>query len=194
MPETMPTSRLPPDGTAGFADREMTISRKPCAARFILRGARDIATRGCRALGLEGPLAPMEARSAGGRVALWLGPDEWLLLALRSEQETLARELEAALAGAPHSLVDVSHRQVALLVSGRLAARALTSGCALDLSTLAFPVGMVARTLFHKAEIVLWRESQGFHLEVWRSFAPYVIGHLGTARRGTEGLTDKALP
>jgi sarcosine oxidase subunit gamma len=70
----------------------------------------------------------------------------------------------------------------------------LTSGCPLDLSAQAFPVGMVARTLFHKAEIVLWRREEGFHLEVWRSFAPYVAGHLAAARKGAEGLTDAALP
>jgi sarcosine oxidase, subunit gamma len=37
----------------------------------------------------------------------------------------------------------------------------------------------VVRTIFEKAEIILWRTGeQSFHIEVWRSFAPYVLGHL----------------
>jgi sarcosine oxidase, subunit gamma len=34
---------------------------------------------------------------------------------------------------------------------------------------------MCTRTVFGKAEIVLWRPAeQSFRLEVWRSFSPYV--------------------
>jgi sarcosine oxidase, subunit gamma len=34
---------------------------------------------------------------------------------------------------------------------------------------------MATRTIFEKAEIVLWRTGpETFHVEVWRSFAPYV--------------------
>jgi sarcosine oxidase subunit gamma len=45
----------------------------------------------------------------------------------------------------------------------------------LDLS--AFPVGMCTRTVFAKADIVLWRTTETvFHVEVWRSFAGYVTG------------------
>ena len=54
----------------------------------------------------------------------------------------------------------------------------------LDLDQAAFPVGMCTRTLFGKAEIVLWRKADdAFRVEVWRSFAPYVLGCLGEACR-----------
>jgi sarcosine oxidase subunit gamma len=40
----------------------------------------------------------------------------------------------------------------------------------------AFPVGMCARTLFAKAEVILWRRSaEEYHLEVARSFSDYVL-------------------
>ena len=43
---------------------------------------------------------------------------------------------------------------------------------------------MATRTLFVKAEIVLWRsEAERFHVEVWRSFAPYLKGLLAEATR-----------
>lgn len=84
------------------------------------------------------------------------------------------RALSAEFGEIPHSLVDISHRQTGIAVSGT-AAGMLNAGCPLDLDLAAFPAGMCTRTLFMKAEIVLWRtDAERFHLEVWRSFAPYV--------------------
>jgi sarcosine oxidase subunit gamma len=93
--------------------------------------------------------------------------------------------LESVLDGTAHSLVDVSHRQIGLIVSGPAAARALNAGCPLDLDVGAFPTGMATRTLFDKAEIVLWRRAATtFHVEVWRSFAPHVANLLTETARG----------
>lgn len=130
-----------------------------------------------RISGLIGVALPREAcRSArnGTVSALWLGPDEWLLLHAEFEDGWVP-DLSAKLQGQLCSLVDVSHRQVALSVNGPRAEEILSSGCALDLSLTAFPEGMCTRTMFSKAEIVLWRIGRtGFHLEVWRSFARYI--------------------
>ena len=110
------------------------------------------------------------------------GPDEWLLVAPEADGAALAADLARALAGAAHSLVDVSHRQVALEIAGPRAADLLASHCMLDLDDAAFPAGMCARTLFATAEIVLWRRAADrFHVEAWRSFAPYVEGMLREA-------------
>ena len=92
--------------------------------------------------------------------------------------------MAAQLAAAPHSLVDVSHRQIGLVVSGSRAARALSAGCPLDLNPRACPPGMAARTIFDKAEVVLWRRGEAFHVEVWRSFAPWLVASLIEAARG----------
>ena len=157
----------------------------PPACRWVLRG--DEAVRGAseEALGLGVPREACRAALNGERAALWLGPDEWLLIAA-AEQSGLASRLERALAATPHSLVDVSHRQVGLLVHGAHATTLLASGCPLDLDERAFPVGMCTRTMLAKAEVVLWRTApQEFRLEVWRSFAPYVTQYLDEAARGT---------
>ena len=91
-------------------------------------------------------------------------------------RQGLQAELDAALQGLAHSLVDVSQRQSALLVSGPRARDLLASGCPLDLDPEAFPAGMCARTLLAKAEVVLWRRSaEEYHLEVARSFSGYVL-------------------
>lgn len=155
------------------------------ATRLTLRGAAQVGAAAGRTLGLEIPTIACRANATGERAALWLGPDEWLLIAPVAEGEALERSLCAALEGLPHSLVDVSHRQMAFAVSGARAATLLASGCPLDLDERAFPVGMCTRTMFAKAEVVLWRTAPAtFRLEVWRSFAAYVSQYLADAARG----------
>ena len=172
----------PLDRLQAAARAEVTIAAAPAAARFILRGT-DCATAAGTAFGVVLPAVPCRAAESGERAALWLGPDEWLLLAAAAETEALQEALRNSLAGSPHALVDVSHRQVALIVEGAGAATVLNSGVPLDLSIQTFPVGMVARTIFDKAEIVLWRcAANRFRIEVWRSFSPYVLALLEIAR------------
>jgi sarcosine oxidase subunit gamma len=157
----------------------------PPAARYILRGAAEVSAAAASGLGVEVPTVACRANAAGERAALWLGPDEWLLIAPVAEGHTLERSLGEALKGLRHSLVDVSHRQTAFAVSGPDVATLLASGCPLDLDERAFPLGMCSRTLLAKAEVVLWRTAPStFRLEVWRSFAAYVSLYLADAARG----------
>ncbi len=128
-------------------------------------------------LGFALPREACRAAGADGRHALWLGPDEWLLLA--PVEAKLDRTLAFAIGDLPHSLVEVSHRQLGLQLEGAHAAAALSVGCPLDLDLAAFPVGMCTRTLVAKAEVVLWRTGETcFHIEVWRSFSPYLWQYL----------------
>jgi sarcosine oxidase subunit gamma len=113
-----------------------------------------------------------------------MGPDEQLILAAAEGGESLGAHLRDALSALPHSLVDMSHRQLALEVSGPTAQTLLNAGCPLDLHISAFPVGMCTRTVLGKADIVLWRTGRdSFHVEVWRSFADYVARFLTEAAR-----------
>jgi sarcosine oxidase subunit gamma len=146
------------------------------AARFILQGERPVREAAGRAFGLALPEEACRAHADAERAALWLGPDEQLLLALAGQTPRLQAELDAALRGLAHSLVDVSQRQVAISVNGPRARDLLAGGCPLDLDPEAFPVGMCARTLFARAEVVLWRRSaKEYHLEVPRSYSDHVF-------------------
>jgi sarcosine oxidase subunit gamma len=92
--------------------------------------------------------------------------------------------LQRALAGMTHSLVDTSHAQAAFEVSGAQAATALNTGCPLNLVPLSFPVDMCTRTVFAKAQIVLWRTGpKTFRVKTGRSLAPYVTQILALAAR-----------
>ena len=158
----------------------------PFATRFILRGGEDVAGPVGAAFGVEPPTRPLASTAEGPCAALWLGPDEWLLIA-EDEPADLASRLEAALAGVFHALVDVSHRQTGLEVAGPGAARLLAAGVPLDLDLDGFPVGMATRTLLLKAEITLWRrEAERFWLDVGRSFAPYVAAALSQSAADQE--------
>lgn len=154
------------------------------AARFILRGEPRAISAAGAALGIDIEQTSCRASQGGTRSALWLGPDEYLILAEEAEARALAQLLELALQHEPHSLVDVSHRQTGLELRGPRAANILNSGCPLDLDLDAFPVRMCTRTVFAKAEIVLWRTAPDrFRLEVWRSFTDYVARFLAEAAR-----------
>jgi heterotetrameric sarcosine oxidase gamma subunit len=83
----------------------------------------------------------------------------------------------------PASVIDVSHASQTLEITGRRAAWCLNAFCALDLHLQAFPVGMCTRTLLGKADVLLWRIApEVFHLDVARSFVPYVWACLEEAR------------
>ena len=175
------------------------------AERYILRGGPQVMAAAGKALGLEissvacraatngraGEVDPAAtdistAAAPGGSgapaAALWLGPDEQILLGANGSD--IAAALAPVLRDLPHSLVDISHRQTALEISGPHATTLLSTGCPLDLDPSAFPVGMCTRTVLAKAEIILWRTSETvFHIEVWRSFAAYVSAFLAEAAR-----------
>jgi len=154
------------------------------ATRFILQGGPAARAAAGAAFGVLLPERPCRANSADNRAALWLGPDEHLLLAAAADMPILAASLDAALSGIAHSLVDVSQRQVALELRGPHACAILNNGCPLDLDSAEFPQGMCTRTLFGKADIVLWRTGAAeFRLEVWRSYSDYVLGCLQEAAR-----------
>jgi sarcosine oxidase subunit gamma len=160
----------------------------PPASRFILHGVSQARAAAAPVWGVAFSDEPCRAIVQGTRATLWLGPDEYLLLDLAGESlepaQATADALEGALGGIAHALVDVGHRQFALEIRGPHAEVILSGACPLDLDLGEFPVGMCTRTVFAKADIVLWRiREDAFHLEVWRSFAGYVTGLLSEIAR-----------
>lgn len=175
----------PFDGIASLAiAARVTIAPCPPATRLIFRGDGDAAARAGVAYRAGLPIEACRAVAQGPRAALWLGPDEWLLLAPAGEATAITADIATALAGTPHSLVEVSDAHAALTVEGPLATTLLSAGCALDLDDRAFPVAMCTRTLLAKASVVLWRQTrERFRVELRRSFAAYGWSFLAEAAR-----------
>ena len=182
-PEIQAVAEDPFAGTNLVRDG-VVVTALPGAARFVLRCAPASAALLGEQTGW--PLAALHLRAlvAGQRSALRLGPDEWLLRDAADTQLATEEAFSALQPDASHSLVDVSHRQLALSLKGAKAASLLNAGCPLDLEDAVFPIGCCTRTLLGRTEITLWKASEDhFHIEVWRSFAQYAWTFLETAAR-----------
>jgi sarcosine oxidase, subunit gamma len=163
-----------------FAAKGVTLAILPPAERVSLRApAASLAALG-KALGVELPQKPKTSAAKDGRTVLWLGPDEWFIID-ESGKDPLA---DLAGVAALHSAVGVSHRNVAISVSGPAAEAAINAGCPQDLSLEAFPVGGASRSVLGKVEIVLLRTTEdSFRVECWRSFSDYVWAFLTEAAK-----------
>lgn len=162
-------------GTAGVA-----LTPAAPASRVSLRGDPSDAKALSKALGLELPMMPKtSASNAKGRLAAWLGPDEWLII---DENGEPLRDL--AKAKVLHSAADISHRNTAILVTGEGARATLEAGCPQNLSDSAFPIGAATRTVMGKIEVVIIRTGDTeFRVECWRSFSDYAFGVLSEAAK-----------
>ena len=107
------------------------------------------------------------------RNVICLGPDEWMLRDLAGAEIPLGADL-------PVAITDVSDRAICIIIDGPRAAQILMAGCPLDLDN--FAVGRATRTIYETVEIILIRTAHdNFHIEVWRSFAPWLWTALTTA-------------
>jgi sarcosine oxidase subunit gamma len=183
MADTLSEMRKTPikAGHGGSAVASITLA--PPAARASLRAGSDALAALSTAFGVSLPTAPKGTAAEDGKHALWLGPDEWLLIGPDGTDFVALGAQSATL----HSAVDVSHRNVAFVVSGPGARATLASACPLDLSSSIFPVGAASRTIFGKVEVVIYRTGEeAYRVECWRSFAEYAFGML------CEGAEDAA--
>ena len=150
-----------------------TITELPLAARFNLRVGAGNQAAAAAALGCELPAEVGAVSSKAKLRIICLGPDEWQLDVPESESHVIKSAFAAVSAEAPHSLVDVTDREVTFRLEGPRAKDVLTIGCPRDLRDMA--PGSGARTVFDTVQAVLIREAEErFTLSVWRSFAPHV--------------------
>ena len=175
MVEIAPMAMAAADLKLGTGPVEATDVRLSIASdlvRYSMR-ARDPAV-------LEGILGREIPKRIGDTDAgiACLGPDEWYVV-LPDNFDLPRGE------GLPVSVVDVSSRALGMVLEGPGALAVLSSGCPLDLARLG--VGRATRTVFETVEIVVWRESEErWHVEVWRSFAPWLWHAFLAAMHGTK--------
>ncbi|MBL8581857.1 MAG: sarcosine oxidase subunit gamma [Rhizobiaceae bacterium] len=180
MANQVTATRRPAQSGRDTSARNVKLAVLPPAERISLRAPAGAVEALSRALGLALPVRPCTSATAEGRTALWLGPDEWLVL------DEKGGDLLAACAGveALHSAVGISHRNVAIAVTGPGAETTISAGCPRDLALEAFSVGACARTVLGKIEIVLLRTGEeAFRVECWRSFSDYAFTFLDDAAR-----------
>lgn len=172
--EHQPLSGMPIEIDGGAA---LTVRHAEDCPRFNLRIPVEHSGEAAMEFGCDLPRAIGGMTSSAGKLALCLGPDEWLLMTPAGQENDITRRFEALYPRVPHSLVDIGHRETGIDIEGPAAALALASACPLDLA--AMPAGTGTRTVFDKAQIVLIkRNERSYRIEVWRSFAPHVWGLL----------------
>jgi sarcosine oxidase subunit gamma len=166
--------------------RGVRLSERPFLAMVSLRvdPASAAATRVGTALGAPLPAHCGETARTGPHTVLWLGPDEWLVLS-RTDGTVLAREMRAALAGDPGSVVDVSANRTTLELGGPAARQVLEKGCALDLHPRSFGPGRAVTTQVGPVPVVLWQTDDvpTYRLLPRSSFADYLARWLIDAMR-----------
>jgi sarcosine oxidase, subunit gamma len=158
----------------------------PFLTQFDVRVDDDHVDALAPMLGFELPLEPNSVAGDERLAALWLGPDEWLVVGPADEME-----MRDALAPVGGSVVDVSANRTTLELRGARVRELLEFGCPIDLHPRVFGPGCCAQTLLARANVLIWFVTDG-HEPVYRlllrpSFAAYVTAWLADA---SDGLID----
>jgi sarcosine oxidase subunit gamma len=125
-------------------------------------------------LGAPLPAAVGEVTSSGAHQALWLGPDEWLVVTT-TDALALSDQLAAAVGEDPGLALDVSANRTVLELTGPRARAVLEKGCPVDLHPRSFGPGSAVSTTLARVPVLLWQIGDtSYRLLPRTSFADYV--------------------
>lgn len=127
-------------------------------------------------IGLAMPLRPNHVAGDEERAALWLGPDEWLVVGSDGQAAWVLETVRTAMADEPGSVVDVSANRTTLRLSGPMAREVLEKVCSVDLHPRVFRAGHGVQTLLGKSQAIVWQvcDEPSYRLMVRCSFADYL--------------------
>jgi len=161
---------------------ELSIRDLPFVTQVNLRAdPKDagLMQRLAEALGFALPVVPNTVASRDDGRALWLGPDEWLVVGPDGQQQALEQTLRNGLDGAFGSILDVSANRTLLQIRGSKAHEALAHGVPIDLDPRSFGPGSCAQTLLGKVQVIIERrDGIAFYVYARTSFATYVADWL----------------
>lgn len=129
-----------------------------------------------RCLGISLPLEPNTAAEDDTTAALWLAPDEWLLITEPGSEGECVRALREALQNQHIAVTEITDGQTILRLSGPHAIDVLRKGCGIDLHARSFRAGQCAQTHLEKVGVLIHKidDSPVFHLIVRRSFSDFL--------------------
>ncbi len=136
-----------------------------------------------RALGVLPTIRPNAVAIAAAISILWLGPDEWLVVAPQGSMPDLAVRLEMALSSMRHAVTDVSASRTVLDVAGPGARAVLATGLSLDLHPNVFGPDRCVQTGLARIPVILQQidGTPRFRLYLHNSYASYVVAWLQRA-------------
>ncbi len=156
--------------------RAVRLSERPFWAMVNLRvrPGSPAADHVERALGAPLPAAVGATAHHDGVTALWLGPDEWLLVS-QTDPDALVDALRPTATADHAQVVDVSANRTVLQLDGPGAREVLEKGCPADLHPRALADGSAVTTTLARVPVLVWKvDAQQFRVLVRPSFAAYV--------------------
>ncbi|WP_051332767.1 sarcosine oxidase subunit gamma [Cucumibacter marinus] len=176
---TEPVAASPLAHREPLTAERVSVSETAFLGMLSLRGRpATIGEQAASALGAPLPSAVGETAVAGNITALWLGPDDWLLVTPPGNEAALGTKLSDALTGTHHQLTDVSDYYTAIDVTGAAARDVMSKLMVIDLHPRALKPGMIVATVCAKANV--WLHVTGsadrpvLRLIVRRSHADYL--------------------
>jgi sarcosine oxidase, subunit gamma len=166
---------------AAVREAGVTLGERPHRCQINLRGdAGDsgFLTAVENATGLRLPVEPNTVATAGNLSALWLGPNEWLIVGPGGREDDLSGSLRGALQGRHFAVTDVSEARAVIAISGPHARDLLAKGTSLDLHPRVFGPDRCAQSGIAKATMILHQldseEQPTFEIYIANSFADYL--------------------
>lgn len=170
----------------------LRLAERPFEGLLVLRGEpAAVGEPFAGTAGLELPRVCRGTARGPGLTALWLSPDEWLLVTPTvADAEELMPRVKTPLAERHHQLVDVSDYHTVIELAGAVARDVLAKVVAVDLHPRAWRRDEVLGTLLGKAVVQLWlvadeedTDGPAVRIVVRRSHADYVWCLLAEAGR-----------
>jgi sarcosine oxidase subunit gamma len=172
-------ARAAAQDAATLAAAELILGERPHRCQLNLRGNPadpDFLEAVRRATGIDLPEQPNTVAIAGDLRALWLGPNEWLLVGPAGREAGLAPALAQALAGRHAGVTDVSEARTAILIGGTRARALLAKACPLDFHPRVFGPGRCAQSGLAGANVLIEQldDRPTFEVSVLDSFADHL--------------------
>ena len=156
--------------TVGEIAHRAIINIRGNAGDLVFSAAVKVAT------GADLPAAANTVSAADDLRLLWLGPNEWWVVAPDAKRTELIERLRQAFAGQHTAVIDVSESRTVITISGPAARDVLARGISLDLHPRAFGPGQCAQTGMSKANIVLHQidNQPSYEIYILKSFSDYL--------------------
>lgn len=175
-----PAAQLRADFETGSVRGVVEISEVAFLTMVGLRVNRD-SDAGQRIASVTGglPAACGGVAGTGDVSVLWLGPEEFLVVAPREAHESLGgdlvRALREALGDGAGQVVDLSANRTTFELTGPRARAVLEKGCSLDLHPRVLKAGTALSTEVGSIPVVLWKTGdESFRLFPRASFADFL--------------------
>jgi sarcosine oxidase, subunit gamma len=126
-------------------------------------------------LGIDLPSTPNTVSSGEDLSILWLGPDEWLIVAADNKESEIPDQLAAAFLDQHVAINNLSANRCVMELSGPHSLDALMKSCDMDLHPRVFGAGQVVQTVIAKSQAIIENKGEGtYHIYVRCSFSRYV--------------------